>query len=134
MNIRNKKLHLEYQVIETYVAGIELLGFEVKSLRAGHAQIDGAKVIVRGGEAYIVGMNIQPYQAGNTPKSYQADRTRRLLLKRSELIKLATVDRQGTYLLPLSVYDRNNRIKLDIVMAKKLKKWDKRELLKKKWD
>lgn len=134
MNIRNKKLHLEYQVIETYVAGIELLGFEVKSLRAGHAQIDGAKVIVRGGEAYVIGMNIQPYQAGNTPKSYQADRTRRLLLKRSELIKLSTVDRQGTYLLPLSVYDRNNRIKLDIIMAKKLKKWDKRELLKKKWE
>lgn len=134
MNIRNKKLHLEYEILETYVAGIELYGYEVKSLRAGHAQIDGGRVIIRGGEAYILGINIQPYQVANTPKSYQPDRTRKLLLKKSEIIKLATLDRTGVTLLPLSIYERNNRIKVDIVIGKKLKKWDKREILKKKWD
>ncbi len=134
MNIRNKKLHLEYEILETYTAGIELYGYEVKSLRAGHAQIDGGRVIIRGGEAYIIGINIQPYQVSNTPKSYQPDRTRKLLLKKSEIIKLATLDRTGITLLPLSIYERNNRIKVDIVIGKKLKKWDKREILKKKWD
>ncbi len=134
MNIRNKKLHLEYEILETYSAGIELYGYEVKSLRAGHAQIDGGRVIIRGGEAYIIGINIQPYQVANTPKSYQPDRTRKLLLKKSEILKLATLDRTGVTLLPLSIYERNNRIKVDIVIGKKLKKWDKREILKKKWD
>ena len=134
MNIRNKKLHLEYEILETYAAGIELHGYEVKSLRTGHAQIDGGRVIIRGGEAYIIGINIQPYQVANTPKSYQPDRTRKLLLKKSEIIKLATLDRTGVTLLPLSIYERNNRIKVDIVIGKKLKKWDKREILKKKWD
>ena len=134
MNIRNRKLHLEYEILETYAAGIELFGYEVKSLRAGHAQIDGGRVIIRGGEAYIIGINIQPYQANNTPKSYQPDRTRKLLLKKSEILKLATLDRTGLTILPLSIYEKNNRIKADIVVVKKLKKWDKRELLKKKWE
>ena len=71
--------------------------------------------------------------ASNTPKSYQPDRTRRLLLKKSEILKLSTIDRQGLSLLPLSIYDSGNRIKLDLVMTKKKKKWDKREDLKKKW-
>ena len=134
MNIRNRKLHLEYEILETYAAGIELFGFEVKSLRAGHAQIDGGRVIIRGGEAYIIGINIQPYQANNTPKSYQPDRTRKLLLKKSEILKLATLDRTGLTILPLSIYEKNNRIKADIVVVKRLKKWDKREALKKKWE
>ena len=134
MNIRNRKLHLEYEILETYSAGIELYGYEVKSLRAGHAQIDGGRVIIRGGEAYIIGINIQPYQANNTPKSYQPDRTRKLLLKKSEILKLATLDRTGLTILPLSIYEKNNRIKVDIVITKKLKKWDKREILKKKWE
>ncbi len=134
MNIRNKKLHLEYEILETYAAGIELFGYEVKSLRAGHAQIDGGRVIIRGGEAYIIGINIQPYQANNTPKSYQPDRTRKLLLKKSEILKLATLDRTGLTVLPLSIYEKNNRIKADIVVVKRLKKWDKREALKKKWE
>ncbi len=125
---------MEYEILETYAAGIELFGYEVKSLRAGHAQIDGGRVIIRGGEAYIIGINIQPYQANNTPKSYQPDRTRKLLLKKSEILKLATLDRTGLTILPLSIYEKNNRIKADIVVVKKLKKWDKRELLKKKWE
>ncbi len=130
MNIRNKKLHLDYEVLETYAAGMELLGFEVKALREGHAQIDGARVIVRGGEVYVVGMNIQPYQTANTPKSYQNDRTRKLLLKKSEIIKLSTIAKQGLSLLPLSIYDKNHKIKMDIVLVRRLKKWDKREKLK----
>ena len=142
MNIRNKKLHLDYEVTDTYQAGIELLGHEIKSLRAGHASLDGARVIIRGGEAYIVGLQIRPYQAENKSSTQKSgsmpgsaiDRTRRLLLKKSEILKLTTMDRQGITLLPLSIYDFHNRIKVDIVLAKRLKKWDKREVLKKKWD
>ena len=133
MQIRNKKLHLDYEMLETIQSGIELFGFEVKALRANQASLEGARVIVRGGEAYVVGLQIRPYQASNTPKSYQPDRTRRLLLKKSEILKLATINRQGLSLLPLSIYDSGNRIKLDLVMTKKKKKWDKREDLKKKW-
>ncbi len=134
MNIKNKKLHLDYEIIETVQSGVELLGFEVKALRANTASLEGARVIIRGGEAYIVGMQVRPYQATNTPKSYQSDRTRRLLLKKSEILRLSTIDRQGLSLLPLSIYDSGNRIKIDIVLAKKKKKWDKREDLKKKWE
>lgn len=148
MNIRNKKVYLEYEVIEKYIAGIELLGYEVKSIRNNKALIDGARIIVRGGEAYIVGMSVQPYQANNTNTSQKKnihrtqgnnrtidrniDRTRKLLLKKSELIKLSSIDKSGLTLIPLSIFDKNNRIKLEFALARKLKKWDKRELLKKK--
>ena len=83
--IDSKKLHLTYVITDTYEAGIELFGFEVKALRAKQASLEGAKVLIRGGEAFLVGVYIAPYQAANTPKSYDPYRTRKLLLKRSDI-------------------------------------------------
>ena len=84
-----KKARFEYEILEKYEAGIELLGFEVKSLKGKHGSLDGAYVIIRGGEAYIQNMLIPPYQEKNTPKDYEPRRHRRLLLKKKEIAELA---------------------------------------------
>ncbi|OGG47967.1 SsrA-binding protein [Candidatus Kaiserbacteria bacterium RIFCSPHIGHO2_02_FULL_50_9] len=131
--IENKKARFNYEILETYEAGLELLGFEVKSLRAGHGQLEGAHVVVRGGEAYLVGATIPPYQTGNTPKEYDPARTRRLLLTKKELGELAQYEnKKGLTIVPLSVYNKNSRLKLSAAVARGKKKYDKREVLKKR--
>ena len=100
--ILNKKAHFNYELMETFEAGIELLGQEVKSLKKNQGSILGAHVIVRGGEAYIVGMHIPPYQPNNTPKDYDPDRTRRLLLTKKELNELTGAEAQkGLTIVPI---------------------------------
>lgn len=131
--IEHKKARLDYEALEELEAGIELLGIEVKSLRAKRGKLDGAHVIVRGGEAFIVGMDIPPYQAGNTPKEYDSTRTRKLLLTGKELAALAGADKQkGLTIVPISVYNKGNKLKVRIAVARGKKKYDKREDLKKK--
>jgi len=85
----NRKAAFDFEILKTFEAGVELRGFEVKSLRRGLASLEGAYAIVRGGEVYLVGMTIPPYQPGNTPAAYRPDRTRRLLLKKDEIAELA---------------------------------------------
>ena len=131
--ISNKKAYFNYEIIDKYVAGVELLGFEVKSLKDGHGSLEGAHITVRGGEAYIIGMFIPPYQPANTPKDYKPYRIRRLLLQKAEIAELAEIeDKKRLTIVPLSVYNKGPRIKLDIAMAKGKKKFDKREVLKKR--
>lgn len=131
--IENKKARLNYEILEEFEAGIELLGFEVKSLRAGRGKLDGAHVTVRGGEAYIIGMHVSPYQPGNTPESYTPDRTRRLLLTRKELAVLSGVEAQkGLTIVPLAVYTKGRNLKLSVAVARGRKKFDKREVLKRR--
>lgn len=133
--VENKKARLEYEFMDTYEAGIELLGAEVKSLRLGHGSLIGARVVVRGGEAYLIGSTIPPYQAGNTPKSYDPERTRRLLLSRKELNTLAGEESQkGLTLVPVMVYNKGQVLKLLFALAKKKKKHDKRATLKERDD
>lgn len=129
--VENKKLRLTYQVLETYQAGIELEGFEVKALRQKLGSLDGSKVIIRGGEAFLVGSYIPPYQPANTPKSYDEHRTRRLLLTKEEIAKLAQEEEKANLTLhPISLYIKNNLIKCDVALCKKLQKHDKREKVK----
>ncbi len=129
--IKHKKARFDYEILETLEAGMELLGPEVKSLRKHQGVLDGAHVIVRGGEAYIVGMTIPPYQPSNTPKEYEADRTRKLLLTKKELAKLAEFEGQkGLTIVPLSVYSKGRNLKLAVAIARGRKKYDKRALLK----
>lgn len=110
-----------------------MLGQEVKSLKKNQGSILGAHVIVRGGEAYIVGMHIPPYQPNNTPKDYDPDRTRRLLLTKKELGELAGAEAQkGLTIVPISVYSKGRKLKLQIAIARGKKKYDKREALKKR--
>lgn len=131
--IINKKAHFNYELMDTFEAGISLLGQEVKSLKKNQGSLLGAHVIVRGGEAYIVGMHIPPYQPNNTPKEYDPDRTRRLLLTKKELGELAGAEAQkGLTIVPISVYSKKRKLKLQIAIARGKKKYDKRETLKKR--
>lgn len=129
--VENKKLRLTYDVIDTYSAGIELVGTEVKALRQKLGSLDGSKVIIRGGEAFLVGSYIPPYQPANTDKSYDEHRTRRLLLTKEELHRLVQEEQNKDLTLhPISLYIKNNLIKCDIALCKKLQKHDKREKVK----
>ncbi len=130
--VLNKKLTLTYTVTETLEAGIELFGHEVKSVRNKLGSLDGSKVIIRGGEAFLVGSYIPPYQAKNTPKDYDSHRTRRLLLNKEELASLVKKEEsQNLTMHPFSLYLKNNLIKCELALCKKLQKHDKRESIKK---
>ena len=131
--VHNKKVNFNYEITDTFDAGIELLGPEVKSLRLGQVSLDGAHVIIRGEEAYLVGATIAPYQPGNDDAKFDPARTRRLLLSKKDIKELiGTSARKGLTLVPISVYNKGRYIKLSIGVARGKKKFDKRETLKKK--
>jgi SsrA-binding protein len=129
--IEHKKARLNYEILEEFEAGLELLGSEVKSLRAGQGKLEGSHIIVRGGEAYAVGMHIPPYQPLNASPDYDPDRSRRLLLNRKELARLGDYESQkGLTIVPLRVYNKGKHLKLAIAAAKGRKNYDKRAVLK----
>lgn len=129
--VKNKKARFDYEILDTYEAGIELLGAEVKSLRAGKGKLEGAHVIVRGGEAFLVGASVAPYQPKNTRKDYDAERPRRLLLTRKELHELLGIESsKGLTLVPISLYTKGRNIKLELASVRGKKKADKRETIK----
>lgn len=131
--VDNRKAHFNYEILEKYEAGIELLGFEVKSVKKGQGSLEGAYVIVRGGEAYVVGMNIPPYQQNNTPKDYEPVRNRRLILGKKEIAELANIDAgKGLTIVPISIYNKGPYVKLSIAVVRGKKKFDKRETIKKR--
>jgi SsrA-binding protein len=129
----NRKANFNYEIKERFEAGIELLGFEVKSVRAGQVSLDGSRVIVRGGEAYLVGTTIQPFQVNNTPKDYEPDHTRRLLLSKKEILELEKLaETKGLTIVPLSMYNKNRHIKVELGVGRGKKLHDKRETIKKR--
>ncbi len=129
--LEHKKARLDYEVLEEIEAGLQLLGHEVKSLRAHHGKLEGSHIVVRGGEAYIVGMSIPPYQAANTPKDYEPERTRKLLVNKKELVKLSAAEGQkGLTVVPLAVYNKGSKLKVKIAIARGRKVYDKRSVLK----
>ena len=131
--IQNKKAYFNYEILDKYEAGMELLGLEVKALKSGMGSLDGSRVSIRGGEAYVLNMNIPTYQPNNTPDSYDPTRTRRLLLKKKELEELEKVEGQkGLTIVPLSVYNKNRKLKLEIASVRGKKKYDKRETIKRR--
>jgi SsrA-binding protein len=131
--ISNKKAGFNYEIIEKYSAGIELFGYEVKSLRASQGSLEGAHITIRGGEAYIIDMFIPAYQENNTPIEYDPRRNRRLLLQKKEIATLEKEEKtKGLTIVPISVYNKGTRIKLEIALVKGKKKFDKRETLKKR--
>jgi SsrA-binding protein len=133
--IKHKKAHLQFQTLEKFEAGIELLGHEVKSLRNHKGTIEGAHVTVRGGEAYLLNMTIPPYQPENTAETYDPERPRKLLLHKEEIAQLAGYEsKKGLTIVPLSVYSKGRTIKVSIAAAKGMKKPDKRELIKERED
>lgn len=129
----NRKARFNYEILEKYETGIELLGVEVKSVRGGQMSLEGAFVIVRGGEVYLINANIPPYQVKNTPKDYDPLRNRKLLLTKKEINELAGNEKNKSLtIVPISVYNKGRKIKIEIALAKGKKKFDKRETLKKR--
>ncbi len=128
--IENKKIFLDYEIKDKYEAGIELTGNEVKAIRESKAEIAGAKIIIRGGEAFIVGMSVSPYQISKQEEKTKNDRTRKLLLKKSEILKLATESEKKLFIIPVKIYNSHGLLKLEIATVKRKKKRDKREALK----
>ena len=131
--VKNKKARFNYELLDKLEAGVVLLGFEVKSLKKGQGSFEGAHIIIRGNEAFLVGATIPPYQPANTPKTYDPQRTRKLLLNKKELKELAGAEKQkGLTIAPISCYTKGDKIKIEIAIAKGKKKHDKRETLKKR--
>ena len=125
--LENRKALFNYETLDTIEAGIELLGFEVKAVRAGMGSLAGSYVVIDHGEAFLVGSNITPYQVGNTPKEYVPTRRRRLLLSREEIIRLTNqTERDGLTIVPLAMYNKDARIKVELAVARGKKKHDKR--------
>lgn len=129
----NKKARFDYEMLETYEAGIKLRGHEVKSVKNGQASLRGGFVILRGGEAYLVNTTIPPYQQENIPDSYDQSRPRKLLLQKKELDYLVgKIKQRGLTLVPIKLYNKHGLIKLEFGVARGKKKHDKRETIKKK--
>jgi len=129
--LANKKVFFDYEILEKFEAGISLYGFEVKSLKNKIGALLGSRVLIRGGEAFIVGLEIPAYQIKNAPKDYDSQRTRRLLLRKKEINYLAGKSNQaGLTLIPIKVYDNRGFVKIEFAVVRGLKKTDKREKIK----
>ncbi len=129
--ITNKKATFDYEILDRYEVGVILHGYEVKAVRAGKASLNGAYVIIRGGEAYLVNASIGPYQVPNTPKNYEPDRARKLLLSKKELAILERgSEQEGLTIVAIKWYNKKRYLKLEIGLARGKKKADKRETLK----
>ncbi len=129
----NRRASFDYEILETFEAGLALLGSEVKSVQNGRATISGAQVLFRGGIAYLIGADIQPYQPNNNTETYDPLRVRPLLLKKSEIDHIFRITTEQKLTLPaIKLYNKGNRIKLLFGIARRRKSSDKREALKKK--
>jgi SsrA-binding protein len=123
----NKKAKHDFFIEDKFEAGIALEGWEVKSLRAGRVQMRDSYVLIKNGEAFLIGTLISPLNTASTHIHPDADRTRKLLLKRSELNKLiGSVERQGYTVIPIAMYWSKNLVKVEIGLAKGKQEHDKR--------
>lgn len=129
----NRRATFDHEILETYEAGIELFGFEVKAVKTGKMQIAGAFVVIRGASASLVNATIAPYQPKNASSGYDPTRSRRLLLHKSELKELlGAATKKGLTIIPLRAYTKRNRIKLLIGLGRRKKKQDVREAVKRR--
>lgn len=129
----NRKARFNYEILEKYECGIELLGVEVKSVRGGQMSLEGAFVVMRGGEGFLINASIPPYQVKNSPKDYDPLRNRKLLLTKKEISALSNSEsNKSLTIVPLSVYNKGRKIKVEIALVKGKKKFDKREKIKKR--
>lgn len=126
----NKKANFNYVILDTYEAGIELKGVEVKSIHKGQVSITEAYVIFKNNEAYILNMHVSPYEHGNI-YNVNPIRTRKLLLHKNEIIKLELIrKKESITVVPLKIYWKNNKLKVLIGIAKGKNLIDKRNTIK----
>lgn len=129
----NKKATFNYTILEKFEAGVVLYGQEVKSIKLGRMGLDGSYIVLNGLEPNLIGSKVPAYQPKNTPDSYNPERSRKLLLKKSEIEYLiGKTHQKGLTLVPLRVYSNYAKIKLEFGLAKGKKKYDKREDIKKR--
>ena len=132
MKISNKKAYFNYQISETFEAGINLFGFEVKSVRLGKADLTGSFIKIVGGEAFLLNAKIFPYQNARI-EDYDENRTRKLLLHKKEIISLKSkVEGSNLSLVPVSLYIKSGFVKVEVGLGKGKKQYEKRESIKKK--
>lgn len=129
----NKKATFNYEILNKYEGGLSLLGIEVKSVKGKRANLEGSYVVVRGDEVFLVGASIPPYQVNNTPKEYDPERPRKILVTKKEIKELQGLESQkGLTLIPISLYNKGRNIKIEFAVGRGKKKADKREDIKKK--
>jgi len=128
--LENKKAKMNYEIIETYEAGIELKGSEVKSIKMGKVSFKDSFIIPKRGELYIINMYVAPYEF-STYDRLEPERPRKLLLHRREIDRIIGKSKErGLTIIPLKIYQKNHLIKLEIALAKGLKKYEKKEKIK----
>ena len=129
----NRKASFNYDIRDSIEAGIELLGWEVKSIRSSHADLSGSYAIIRGGEVWLINMDIPPYQPKNMTAEPNTVRNRRILLNKKEIAELAKrVDSERISIIPLELYGKGSKIKVKLGLGISRKKSDKREAIKKR--
>jgi len=137
---QNRRSSYDYEILETYEAGLVLFGFEVKAIKTGHVSLTGSFVTTKGGELFLTNSLIPPYQSKNTPIDYDQSRPRKLLLNKSEIDSLiGKLKVKGLTLVPIRLYTGSSqtpqgrgKIKLEFGIAKGKRKSDKREAIKKR--
>jgi len=129
----NKKAHFNYEILEKIEAGIALIGQEVKSIKTGRINLAGSYVGLANNELFLIGANVPPYQPKNAPPDYLPERPRKLLLKKQEINYLiGKIKEKGLTLVPLRIYTKKAKIKIEFGIARGKKKADKRDSIKKK--
>ena len=129
----NRRARFDYEILQTYEAGIELFGHEVKSIKTGRINLAGSYAVIRANAPWLLNASIPSYQAKNTPADYDPERSRRLLLHKSEIKELIGASAQkGLTIVPLKVYTKGNRVKVLIGLGRHKKKGDKRETIKRR--
>lgn len=131
----NRQARFRYEILETYEAGIELKGTEVKSIREAKVNLRDGYALIRNGEAWLLNVHVSPYERSSDYFNHDPRRTRRLLLHRQEIRKLiGKVEQQGLTLVPLKMYLKRGLVKVSIALCKGKKIHDKRESLKERQD
>ncbi len=124
----NRQARFQYEILETYEAGIELVGTEVKSIRQGRVNLRDGFALIRNGEILLHNVHISPHSTASLVFNHEPTRTRKLLLHRQEIRKLiGKVEQQGLTLVPLKMYLKRGWVKLDLALVRGKKLYDKRE-------
>lgn len=132
IEIQNRKAKYDYEIIEKYEAGISLMGTEIKSIRAGSANLKDSYAIIKNNEVYLLGMHISKYKEGSL-FNHEETRTRKLLLHKKEIKKIKIkLEQEGMTLVPIKLYFQKNKAKILLGVARGKKNYDKRESIKRK--
>lgn len=132
MLVENKKAKFDYEIVEDFESGVVLSGSEVKSLREGGSSMVGARVVFEGNEAFVIGLNIPKYKF-DSREGYEPTKRRKLLLHRGEMVAIQTkMKSAGLTVVPICLYNKGSLVKVKIALVRGKKKFEKREVLKKR--